>query len=161
MLGYPHRHPQEQTPPGADTPLEQTPPRTRHPPGEDTPREQTPPQEQTPPGTRHPPRRRHRHTVNEWPVRILLECILVSPRFFSYVWKQKTELQKFPLPGGEFHCSCGQKQLIQYFGKLKTTTIVGLNHCDCWYHWFTDFIFVMQIMSMHQVCQTDWILPII
>ena len=53
-------------------PREQTPP----PPGADTPPEQTPPaadtpQEQTPPGSRL------QHTVNERPVCILLECILV------------------------------------------------------------------------------------
>ena len=58
-------------PSGADTPQEQTPqsrhpPETRHPPGADT-----PPQEQITPGSRL------RHTVNERPVRILLECILV------------------------------------------------------------------------------------
>ena len=57
-------------------------PKSRHPPDQ----KQTPPQtksrhprdqKQTPPGTksRHPPPLRH--TVNEWPVRILLECILV------------------------------------------------------------------------------------
>ena len=74
-----------------------------HPPGVDTPLEQTLPQKQTPPPSRHPtweqthtpgadpPRSRHptwsrhpppgsrlRHTVNERPVRILLECILVG-----------------------------------------------------------------------------------
>ena len=48
-------------PPGADTPPEQTPPRSRPP----------------SPGSRHPPRSRLQHTVNERPVRILLECILV------------------------------------------------------------------------------------
>ena len=37
-----------------------------HPPGADTPRSRQP----------TPPRSRHRHTVNEQPVRILLECIL-------------------------------------------------------------------------------------
>ena len=47
--------------------------------GADTPPEQTPPSEQTPPpGSRHPPESRLQHTVNEWPVRILLECILVN-----------------------------------------------------------------------------------
>ena len=46
------------TPPGLDTPP---------PPGADTPPEQSPPS----PGSRH------QHTVNERPVRILLECILV------------------------------------------------------------------------------------
>ena len=59
MLGY---HPPEQTPPGS----RHTSPRSRHPP------EQTPPQEQTPSGSRL------WRTVNERPVRILLECILVS-----------------------------------------------------------------------------------
>ena len=80
-------------PPGADT-SQTRPPWTRH----------TPPQEQPPrtrhhppPGSRHPPweappRSRHlppgsrrQHTVNERPVRILLECILVKRSFFTYV----------------------------------------------------------------------------
>ena len=87
--------PWEQTPPlEADTPPEQTPPRSRHippeqtPPGADTPQsrhplgtdtllEQTPPWEQTP----LPPGSRLQHTVNERPVRILLECILVVTEF--------------------------------------------------------------------------------
>ena len=71
----------------ADTPPEQTPSRSRHPPGADTPppRSRHPP-EQTPPQSRHPPPplgadtppgSRLRHTVNERPVRVLLECILV------------------------------------------------------------------------------------
>ena len=83
------------------TPRSRHPPGTRHPPGPDTPRDQTlPPKEQTPPGadppgTRPPPRAdppgadtppgtrppplgsRLWDTVNERPVRILLECILV------------------------------------------------------------------------------------
>ena len=76
-----------QTPPlGADpTPWEQTPPRTRQtpPPGADTPPgEQTPPSpgQADPPWARQtpPPRSRLQPTVNERPVRILLECILVS-----------------------------------------------------------------------------------
>ena len=66
----PSGHPQEQTPlPRADTPWEQTPP------GTDTPQEQTPiPQEHTAP----PPESRLQHAVNERPVCILLECILVT-----------------------------------------------------------------------------------
>ena len=52
--------PRSRCPPGADTP-----PRSRHPPRADIPQEQTPPQS------------RLRYTVNERPVRILLECILV------------------------------------------------------------------------------------
>ena len=71
MLGY---HPPEQTPPGADTPWEQTNPR-QTPPRAD-PQEQTSPEADTPP-EQTPPGSRLRHTVNEWPVRILLECILV------------------------------------------------------------------------------------
>ena len=65
------RHPPEQTPPGVDTPLEQTPPPEQTPPQADTPPEQT------------PPRSMLRHTVNERPVRILLECILVVLNFLN------------------------------------------------------------------------------
>ena len=76
-------HPPSRHPPGADIPPEQTPPgadtpQSRHPPGGDPP-EQTPPWEQTPiPGSRL------QHTVNERPVRILLECILVVFRVTIY-----------------------------------------------------------------------------
>ena len=85
-------------PPRADThPWDQTPP--RHPPGPDplradTPQEQTPPsQKQTPPGADTPlpeadtPPKGSRlwHTVNEQPVCILLECILVP----TFVWSEK------------------------------------------------------------------------
>ena len=65
MLGY---HPPEgdtHPPPGKEAP-----PGTMHPPRKEAP---------TPPGTMHPPLR---HTVNERPVRILLECILVYQALF-------------------------------------------------------------------------------
>ena len=87
MLGYP---------PGADTPSpKQTspwsrppgarPPWSRHPPGADTPGTRHPPrantpQDQTPPEQTLPPGSRLQHTVYERPVRILLECILVTKR---------------------------------------------------------------------------------
>ena len=58
-------------PPRAATPLEQTPPRST-PPRTRSPLEQTPSRADTPPGSRL------RDTVNERPVRILLECILVK-----------------------------------------------------------------------------------
>ena len=57
--------PGRETPPGADTPQ----PGSRHPP------EQKPPRADTPPGSTL------QHTVNERPVRILLECILVLQIF--------------------------------------------------------------------------------
>ena len=98
----PRRHPleqthtpREQTPPEADTPQsrhhtpEQTPPwEHTHPLGADPPQSRHPPSthpwgadipwEQTP-----PPGSRIRYTVNERPVRILLECILVMFQFRS------------------------------------------------------------------------------
>ena len=101
-------HPWEQTPSradtprsrhplGADTPQEQTPPGSRHPPGADTPLGADTPQEQTPPRAdtprcRHPPPPRADtppgsrlwHTVNKWPVRILLECILVTVKLLPF-----------------------------------------------------------------------------
>ena len=66
------RHPPSRHPPGADTLGSRHPPWSRHPPGAATPQEQTP----LPPGSRF------RHTVNERPVRILLECILLSSVHF-------------------------------------------------------------------------------
>ena len=69
------RHPPEQTPTWSRHPTEQTPPRSRHP-------QSSPPLSRHPPGSRHPPPgSRLRHTVNERPVRILLECILVNIYF--------------------------------------------------------------------------------
>ena len=66
MLGY---TPRDQTPPRADPTREQTPPRDQTPLGADT----------LPPGSRL------QHKVNERPVRILLECILVLYRVTKYV----------------------------------------------------------------------------
>ena len=98
--------PPEQRPPGADTPWSRHPPGSRHTPlGEDNPLGTDPPRSRHPSGadtpqSRHPPTgadtlppcwSRHPlvadtpplgsrlwHTVNERPVRILLECILVK-----------------------------------------------------------------------------------
>ena len=81
---HPTRHnPLEQTPPSPEqtlpgpgtTPLGPgTPPRPGTPPS----RADTPKTRHTPPQSIHsPPRTRLRHTVYEWPVRILLQCILV------------------------------------------------------------------------------------
>ena len=86
-------------PPGADTPLEQThPPREQTPLGTDPPGSRHPPWSRQPPWSRHPPEQtplppradtppksRLRHTVNERPVRILLECILVKQYFFCFI----------------------------------------------------------------------------
>ena len=66
-------HPLEQTPLGADTPPSRHPP-SRHPPSRHPPRADNPPAAETTPP---PSRSRLRDTVNERPVRILLECILV------------------------------------------------------------------------------------
>ena len=62
-------------------------PRSRHPPGTDppgpdTPPDQTPLDQTPPPRSRPPPGSRLQHTVNERPVRILLECILVAGFFY-------------------------------------------------------------------------------
>ena len=90
MLGYTppgSRPPQEADPPGADTPPspgKQMPPGSRPPPHPLPPGADTPSWSRHPPGSRPPlgadpppPRSRLQHTVNERPVRILLECILV------------------------------------------------------------------------------------
>ena len=61
-----------------DPPWQQTPP-----PGLDPPPVQTPPRSRPPPGADTPPGSRCQHTVNERPVRILLECILVHQNFTS------------------------------------------------------------------------------
>ena len=77
-----------QTPPGPGRPpgTRQTPPGRENPPDQADPpgTRQTPPlgPRRTPPaGRTPPPGRRLQHTVNERPVRILLECILVSTQF--------------------------------------------------------------------------------
>ena len=63
--------PPEEEPPGKQNPPKETPPRR-------PPRKENPPRKVNPPGRRTPPR----HSVNERPVRILLECILVAKRNF-------------------------------------------------------------------------------
>ena len=68
--GRHHPHPQQGEPPGPG----------RHPPGRENPpgpRRTPPDQADPPPDQADPPGRRLQHTVNERPVRILLECILV------------------------------------------------------------------------------------
>ena len=79
--------PLEQTPPGT-RPLEQTPPLGPDPLGPDPPQEQTPPGPD-PPGADTPPESRLWHTVNERPVRILLECILDAFLLLTVGWHQK------------------------------------------------------------------------
>ena len=81
--GSRHPHPPEQTPPRSRHPPEQTPPGA-DPPEQTSPWDQTPPWKQTLPradtplwSRQLPPKSRLRHTVNERPVHILLECILV------------------------------------------------------------------------------------
>ena len=72
-----HTPPPQQTPPGADTP------RSKHPLGADTPRSRHP-------WSRHPPSKsRLRHTVNERPVRILLECMLVQHSILGCVYNER------------------------------------------------------------------------
>ena len=88
-----HPPPKSRHPPGADTS-----PGRRHPPGSRHPARADTPQEQTPPRSRHPqradpPQSRHRHTVNERPVRILLECILVYNIFILSWTPAKNDMQ--------------------------------------------------------------------
>ena len=80
MLGY--TPPKSRQPPKSRHPQSRHPSKSRHPPETDTPPgSRHPPQEQTPPS-----RSRLRHTVNERPVRILLECILVIGLHMKFVW---------------------------------------------------------------------------
>ena len=104
--------PQEQTPPppwsrhaplGADIPRsrhprEQTPPRSRHPSPQSRhapPKADTPSQKQTTPTADTPPKSRLRHMVNEQPVCILLECILVRQAAVNF---SVMSALSFPLP---------------------------------------------------------------
>ena len=77
--GIPHLPPSRHPPGSRHPPWEQTLPGADTPRG-DTPWEQTPPGADDPPGSRQPllVANTPRHTVNELPVRILLECILFS-----------------------------------------------------------------------------------
>ena len=74
------------TPPGKENPQQgelpppragRTPPVRENPPGRENPPAGRTPRQGDPPCKENPPR----HTVNEWPVRILLECILVLNKF--------------------------------------------------------------------------------
>ena len=77
-------HPHTPTPPWADTPSqEQTPPGTDIPPH--LPPEQTPLRSRHPPGVDTVPGSRLQYTVNERPVHILLECILVLFRSLELI----------------------------------------------------------------------------
>ena len=101
------RHPPRgrQSPPGADTP-----------PGPGRPPHQAgrPQTRQTPPGPgRSPPGSRLQHTVNEWPVRILLECILGKCKIRCQLVKYIT------FPCCRFH---------RFFLNLNDTTRMKL-HC--------------------------------
>ena len=71
--------PPDQAPPDQALPDQATPPGVVTPPRADTPTplDQAPPRSRNPLQSRHPPGSRLQHTVNERPVRILLECILV------------------------------------------------------------------------------------
>ena len=129
MLGYPpplEQTPPEQTPPGADAPPEQTPP------GSTPPQEHIPLGQMPPPGSRspwgrhplptgadtpqsrHPPGSRLQDMVNEQPIRILLECILVYNNFDwaplkCYILGQK------PNPSNRvIHCGA-TKQVNHFF----------------------------------------------
>ena len=96
MLGY--HPPRSRQPPGPDTPLDQTPRSRHHPPRPEPPwsRHHPPPRADTTPLDQNPPRpdtppeqtplgSRRQHTVNERPVCILLECILVKYRFCTWI----------------------------------------------------------------------------
>ena len=61
--------PGRETPPSRETPRQGGTPQQGEPPGRETPRQGEPPPA--------------RHMVNEWPVHILLECILVNQLFFN------------------------------------------------------------------------------
>ena len=91
MLGY---HPREQTPPQSRHPPEQTPRRA------DTPPLCT---WSSPPGSRHPPESRLQHTVNDRPIRILLECILVLK---IYLCEGKLLQSGGPLSPETITCPC-------------------------------------------------------
>ena len=116
--------PQEQPPPPrADTPRsrplqEQTPPGTRPSRTRYTPRTKYTPWDQvhppglsTPPGTKYTPREADsRHTVNERPVRILLECILVS---FHSPLKADAGFSRDGAPHNFAKCSKKRKTLYE------------------------------------------------
>ena len=111
------------------------PPRTRHtplprpgthPPGT---RHTPPPQSRPPPETRHtPPGSRLQHTVNERPVRILLECILVTSHLLiisTTCWTHSLSFQ-FLL------CCWNHFVTLVFTGSvsiiISTTTVLPRNH---------------------------------
>ena len=139
-----------QTPPwaGRHPPGRENPPGTRQtPPAGRTPHprtRQTPPHRENPPDQADPPPgRRLQHTVNERPVRILLECILVS-EFDALVdpsFGQGTPKQVYRFSGGQFgpvECYISWSA-SQMFGHLpmacltrrisKHINVLILNHC--------------------------------
>ena len=116
MLGYTSLG--ADTPPGADTPWEQThtpwnrhthppgadtPSRSRHPLGADTPWEQTPPRSRHPPGSRHPP---HRNQTAAYGQRAasthptgMHSCIIIRISCFEIYFASQIRLTKTFLNG--------------------------------------------------------------
>ena len=80
--------------PTTPPPGRENPPWSRHPPQDQTPLGPDPPGPDPPPGSRL------QHTVNERPVRILLECILVQKDFSRFLY-------------GNFKCACFSLEIIR------------------------------------------------
>ena len=137
MLGYhppgADPPPRSRHPPRADTPQSRYPPKTRPPRsrhlplGTDTPPRPDLPGADNPPKTRHPEGSRLRHTVNERPVRILLECILV------YIYLLTTG-------------SCDQSLKFKASGQKAVVKFLVSLHIFC-------FVCLFWILS----CQLNWL----
>ena len=107
--------PAGRTPPGRENPSPPNQGEPPHPPIPGT--RQTPPRDQAdPPGRENPPRRRLQHTVNERPVRILLECILVL-------------LHIIPLTV-LFYCALGPGCLVLLFTKSRLSCFYPVGEGD-------------------------------
>ena len=147
MLGchhpLPRRPPAKETPYQGDPPAKETPLPRRPPCQGDSPEGGTPslpretpsPCQGDPPRRRHPPGRRQppgkqtpaaRHTVNERPVRILLECIFVVSVGDKHANSRPIFCEGELPPVRLFYCVCGYMPLIRSRSHIKVKVTSSL-----------------------------------
>ena len=119
------------------------PPDQADPPGT---RQTPPPDKENPPHQADPPRRRLQHPVNERPVRILLECILVSYRFLE---KKKILKRKFSVKVILVYLAPWRVWILYASGRVwveHLSSAEGHRRLLFWW-WSTQFLFVFFIYA--------------
>ena len=117
------------------------PPRTRHPPGPDT----HPPRTRHP-RTRPPPPSRLQHTVNERPVRVLLECILVSCQIRW--WPSQKLFQNVVVVMSAYGYPSATSQDYKYRVSNQTRTHMYQSCSECFFVSKNNFQIIWLITSL-------------